>query len=137
MNFIQNIADELGVKIGEVFKLKFPYGVSTAKYRLSDKGLERYREGEWQCNCHDLFRALLCKQVKIKKLVYIPKIGETYYTFVGKDWLVDSACWMGFAEDYSFLKSGMVFETIEEAKAARAKIYEKLVDERWNDGKIL
>lgn len=123
-NLIPEIAEMLGVKIGEEFKIK-GYGELTCKI-TDDKGLmaaDDSSETGW-IPANALFLVLLNGKDEIIKLPWKPKAGEQYYSFGGRFfgdptvWIVVDVIWQGLAYDVAMFDKGWVYHTKEEAKAA-------------------
>ena len=82
MNYMKQVAEMLGVELGEEFELKdIDTGdVCNGKYRLSERGLEycdNY-DGEWFGS--GLLNSLLIGNDEIVKLPYKPKVGDKAWT---------------------------------------------------------
>lgn len=112
-NLIPKIAEMLGLKLGEKFKLKDDSGI----YELNLGGL--YRDS---VSDQDTFIGLVSGNVEVVKLPWKPKHLERYWTFtqMGKNeqWSVTTRPWFGTPEDISMLKVGWVYHSYKEAQAA-------------------
>ncbi|WP_417577942.1 hypothetical protein [Phascolarctobacterium succinatutens] len=123
-NLIPQIAQMLGVEIGEKFQIK-EYGERI--YRFANSGLQLiYDNGVRNLNTttNMALSGLLSGEFEIVKLPWKPKKGDVYYTFEllwGK-WVVRSLWWAGVPCNYALLDKGWVFRTKEEAKAALPKV---------------
>lgn len=123
-NLIPQIAQMLGVEIGENFQIK-EYGERI--YRFANSGLQLiYDNGVRNLNTttNMALSGLLSGEFEIVKLPWKPKKGDVYYTFEllwGK-WVVRSLWWAGVPCNYALLDKGWVFRTKEEAKAALPKV---------------
>lgn len=121
-NLIPQIAQMLGVEIGEDFKIK---GYTEQTYRFDADGLKVI----YSCLMKKTFANamlgnLLAGKVEIVKLPWKPKKGDAYYTFEifrGK-WVVRSLWWTGAPCTYALLDKGWVFRTKEEAEDALPKV---------------
>lgn len=120
-NFIPQIAEILGLQLGEEFKVK---GYGEVTYMLTNEGLmatDDDQEKEWT-PANVLFVALLTGTEEIVKLPWKPRKGDVYYTFVrtGIDctYTLISYQWDGCVIDIALLKAGWVFRTRQEAEAA-------------------
>ena len=118
-NLIPQIAQMLGVELGEEFKIEG----DNRTYRFNFDGLhsgEYVAEDEDDAMLHDL----LCGKVEIVKLPWKPKKGDAYFTFViiGDKWGVGSLHWDGFPNEYAMLGKGWIYRTCEEAQAALPKV---------------
>lgn len=110
---IPKIAEMLGLKLGEKFKIKDDSGI----YELNLGGL--YRDS---VSDQDTFIELVSGNVEVVKLPWKPKHLERYWTFtqMGKNeqWSVTTRPWFGTPEDISMLKVGWVYHSYKEAQAA-------------------
>lgn len=123
-NLIPQIAQMLGVEIGEEFKIK-EYGERI--YRFDNSGLQLiYDNGVRNLNitANMAFNSLLSGDIEIVKLPWKPKKGDGYYTFeIFRDkWVVRSVWWTGEPCNYALLDKGWVFRTKEEAEDALTKV---------------
>ena len=114
-NLIPEIAQMLGVELGEEFKIEG----DNRTYWFDLDGLhsgEYVAEDEDDAMLHDL----LCGEVEIVKLPWKPKEGEDYYTFGGSDgsWRVSQQHWTCHPFDLALFEKGWVYRTRAEAKAA-------------------
>lgn len=121
-NLISQIAQMLGVELGEEFKIK-GYG-ETSFMITDDKGLmatDDEPETGWE-PVNTLFAVLLNGDAEIVKLPWKPKKGEKYWGFwysqLNDAWLVILYTWSNNPDDFAFYKAGWVFRTKKEAKAA-------------------
>lgn len=120
VSLIPQIAQMLGVEIGEKFKVK---GYNEPTYRFDADGLKesfsnRPKE-EWTF-ANAALGSLLAGDIEIVKLPWEPKNGAYYYTFSissGK-WIVRPSWWIDSPNEYALLDKGWVYSTKEEATAA-------------------
>ena len=121
-NLIPQIAQMLGVEIGEDFKIK---GYTEQTYRFDDDGLKViYSYLMKKTFANVMLGSLLAGKAEIVKLPWKPKKGDGYYTFEifrGK-WVVRSLWWTGAPCSYALLDKGWVFRTKEEAEDALTKV---------------
>lgn len=121
-NLIPQIAQMLGVEIGEDFKIK---GYTEQTYRFDDDGLKViYSYLMKKTFANVMLGSLLAGKVEIVKLPWKPKKGETYFTFdrIGNKWSTNSYWWGDFPDEYALLDKGWVFRTKEEAEDALPKV---------------
>lgn len=119
-NLIPQIAQMLGVEIGEDFKIK---GYTEQTYRFDADGLKesfsnRPKE-EWTF-ANAALGSLLAGKLEIIKLPWKPKIGAYYYTFSissGK-WIVRPSWWIDSPNEYALLDKGWVYRSQAEAEDA-------------------
>ena len=125
-NLIPEIAQMLGVEIGEEFKVLHKVGFEiicnfTQEGLFVDKGCSgRYNK--------ELLADIICGKVEIVKLPWKPNKGETYYTFdrMGDKWCTNSYWWGGFPDEYALLDKGWIYRTEKEAEAALPKVAKEM-----------
>ena len=118
-NLIPQIAEMLGVELGEEFKI----GNNSARFWFDLDGLH---SEEFETADLTLYR-LACGKAEIVKLPWKPKEGQTVYSFysVGFDGVlkVVDFIWVNDIITFQALaKAGWIFPTREEAKAALPKV---------------
>ena len=116
-NLIPQIAQMLGVELGEEFKVEG----DNRTYWFDLDGLhsgEYVAEDEDDAMLHDL----LCGEVEIVKLPWKPKQDETFYTFgihaTENKWVVVSVKWWDNVKNLALYKIGWVYRSQAEAEAA-------------------
>lgn len=119
-NLIPQIAQMLGVEIGEDFKIK---GYIEPIYRFDADGLK----ASYSCLMQKRFTfanamlsSLLAGKVEIVKLPWKPKNGEEYYTFTlstGK-WIVCRQSWTNHPIDFALLDKGWIYHSKKGAEDA-------------------
>lgn len=125
-NLIPQIAEMLGVALGEAFKIKGEDELMT--YRFNSDGLQvTYGDGIEipYISTNPAFVALLNGTDEIVKLPWKPKKREEYYSFdftCKNYWVVDSYVWLNSPRDYALLGKGWVYRTEVEAQAALPKV---------------
>lgn len=120
-NLIPQIAEMLGVALGEEFKVKGDDYELT--YIFTDDGLKITYAGGIeisQVSTNSAFVALVIGEDEIVKLPWKPKKGEDYYTFGGSDgsWRVSQQHWTCHPFDLALFEKGWVYRTRAEAEAA-------------------
>lgn len=123
-NLIPQIAEMLGVEIGEEFKVKDEDALT---YRFTDDELKVTYDGGVEVSnisTNSAFVALVEGQDEVVKLSWKPKKGDVYFTFglLGDKWVVRSLWWGGFPEEYALLDKGWVYHTGEAAESALPEI---------------
>lgn len=121
-NLIPQIAQMLGVALGEEFKIK-EYNNQT--YRFDADGLKTSFDNrpkkEWTF-ANTALGSLLAGKLEIVKLPWKPKLNERYWTFMssleGGKLYVLNYMWDNSVIDVALHKVGWVFRTREEACAA-------------------
>ena len=128
-NLIPIIAKELGVEIGEEFKLA---GSPTIKYRFTNDQLKaQYTVDDgWETSM-----ALINKlgDVVVIKLPFEPKMGEYYWTYNSDNFSIVEHYWNGFVAEYCKKACGCVFRTKEAALAARPEKFKELTGREWQE----
>lgn len=122
-NLIPQIAQMLGVELGEEFKIK---GREGAIYKFIVDGLLVSDDDAEKVytTAHMPLVGLVRGDIEIVKLPWKPKKGEYYYTFelLGDKWVVRSSWWGGFPNEYALLDKGWVYRTCEKAQAVLPKV---------------
>ena len=120
-NLIPQIAQMLGVELGEKFKIKGEDELMT--YRFNSDGLQvTYGDGIElsYISTNSAFVDLVNGKDEIVKLPWKPKECEDYYTF-GKSfgkWSVLKSHWSNHPFDLALLDKGWIFRTYDEAETA-------------------
>lgn len=127
-NLIPVIAKELGVEIGEEFKL------DGLKYRFTDTQLEvlSYPTKTWVMST---IKFNYLNTTKVIKLPYEPKVNDVYWTYAMDDFEPVSVVWLNYATDYTRKLTGTVFRTKEETIEARPAKYKELTGKDWDEVK--
>ena len=118
-NHIAEVAQMLGVKIGETFKLTDDTdGDYHRYYQFTDKkGFETSIDGlKWETAAAVVLRGILMGDIRIVKLPWKPKMEEKYYIPSIFDWdFYKYNFWLNDECDEKYYKRGLVFKTKEEA----------------------
>ena len=127
-NLIPQIAEMLGVEIGEEFEVKGNKGLV---YKFVDDELivnSTDDRGSSGITAHMTLVSLLKGKREIIKLPWKPKKGETYYTFelLGDKWVVRPVWCGGFPNDYALFDKGWAYRTRTEAEASLPAVAEEL-----------
>lgn len=127
-NLIPQIAQMLGVELGEAFKVK---GDDETTYIFTDDGLKLTYDGGIgivEISSDVAFAALVNGKDEIVKLPWKPKKGEDYYTFGGSDgsWRVSQQHWTCHPFDLALFEKGWVYRTRAEAEAALPAVAEEM-----------
>lgn len=121
-NLIPQIAQMLGVELGEEFKIK---GREGAIYKFIVDGLLVSDDDAEKVytTAHMPLVGLVRGDIEIVKLPWKPRKGDVYYSFalLGDKWVVRSSWWGGFPNEYALLDKGWVYRTCEKAEAALPK----------------
>lgn len=123
-NLIPQIAEMLGVELGEEFKIK---GYEEWFYKFDNDRVLMFKHNDdvkmpvTPVSVYVAFLALLRGECEIIKLPWKPKIFDTYWTFKAAHinvWCITDARWTNNPNDVAALKEGWVYRTREEAEAA-------------------
>ena len=133
-NLIPIIAKELGVEIGEEFKLTN----YDSKWRFVENNLQFFNvfgpeeDHGWLNALDATLKRVITGELKIIKFPFKPELNETYWTYsCGKYWWVCSTTWCDSASDYCRRACGCAFRSKQEALAARPAKYEELTGKEW------
>lgn len=78
MNYMEQVAEMLGVELEEVFGIKGHSPIH--RYRITESGVEYHDITErWYSLSPDLLNKILTGQCEIKKLPWEPATGEDYF----------------------------------------------------------
>lgn len=132
MNYYKQIAEMLGVKLEEEFKLK-PSCLEkpwNSLYRFSTDGLEnKYSDGAWVKCEKGAIDQILIGQTEVIKIPWKPKKGEAYWHY-SKGWeQATFRNWEGTLDDLCTWKCGSCFRTEEEANTKGKEIMEAIQKE--------
>lgn len=120
-NYMQDVANILGVELGEEFKLD---GRET-KYKFTENGLYFYAPDGW-CQCSNVMLPKILKgELEIVKLPWQPKRGDEYYYPACNFKDVFSTNWTYSVVDFAYKEAGLIFKTYEECEAALPALRKK------------
>ena len=138
-NYMQQIADMLGVELGEVFYVIWERNSnSKQKFALSDDGLYQIAyagfEEEFGVKSDKVLMRILTGEAKIIKRPWKPDANGDYYKvykFNDERVYVEHVRWLGAgnSENLADWKIGNCFETEEEAKTKGLSIIEQIESE--------
>ena len=122
-NLIPQIAEMLGLKLGEEFKIDTS---GDDIFKITESGVwmrKSIDKEEWLEKPFEF--VMLCNgDAEIIRLPWKPKKGDVCYTFEllwGK-WVVHSLWWAGVPCNYALLDKGWIYRTKAEAEAALPKV---------------
>lgn len=116
MNYMEQIAHMLGVKLDEHFDIANTKGkIVTKDLWLTKNGLEQKGMDGSMVLPHVL-NMLLVGDWVVYKQPWKPKLNERYY-FINCTGNIDYLWWIGSTEDHAMYKLGKVYRTEEEAEA--------------------
>lgn len=133
-NLIPEIAKMLGVELGEEFKVesrggsKYICNFTIEGLFVHDSFLQDGSSGNFD---KELLAHIVCGDVKVIKLPWKPKEGQTVYSFYARGISsvleVISFVWVGSVVSHQALvKAGWVYKTRAEAEAALPKVAAEL-----------
>lgn len=137
-NLIPIIANELGVEIGEEFKLKLLNGTMWRNadskilvFRFTKNHLEYRLENSesWVDAPASVLGTIVTDDSEAIKLPFEPKCGEEYWTYDGYNehpWVICKETWDDSAWDYIYKYAGCIFRTQKEALEALPVKYKEL-----------
>lgn len=117
-NLIPQIAEMLGVALGEEFKVVYKTRFEIiCNFTLAGLFVHKGDSGKYE---KEPLADIICGKAAIVKLPWEPKKRETYYSFKLLDdkWAVRPSWWGGFPNEYALLDKGWVYRTRAEAEAA-------------------
>lgn len=119
-NLIPQIAEMLGVELGEEFKIK---GYDELIYKFANDGLRFTGDNglrNFDATANVALTALLNGKDEIVKIPWKPKMYEEYWTFgkLGKQWIVGTLIWKELPYEILLLGKGWVYRTRAEAETA-------------------
>ncbi len=120
-NLIPQIAQMLGVELGEEFKIKGDKDFEHKTFYLTIRGLkvklDQYPKKELPAMA--ALDSLLFGDTEIVKLQWKPKEGEDYYSFgCYHKWCIWQQQWSNHPFDLALLEKGWIYRTRKEAEAA-------------------
>lgn len=127
-NLIPQIAQMLGVELGEEFRIKGDKDFEHKTFYLTIRGLkaklDQYPKKELPAMA--ALDSLLFGDTEIIKLSWKPKKGEKYWGFwyssLNDAWLVLLYTWGNNPADFALYKAGWVYRSKKEAEAALPKV---------------
>lgn len=133
-NLMPEVAELLGVKLGESFAIKT--GESIFRARITTSGLHINYDSILQPDRNNLLCGLLQGLYAILRPSWEPKEGEQYWTisFVKNRYpFVESYIWNSDDIDFMKLKFGIAYRTKAEAEAHMSEDYEKLTGKKLHE----
>ena len=136
MNHAREIANMLGLEIGEKFTIKGHPDYGT--FWFVDDQSEGWRElwkvdlekgfYDAEIEINDTLEQLLAGFYEVEKMPWKPRTGEKYY-IPAKGGMCTSIMWGDSSVDMAFWNAGMCFQTQEEAETKGAEVIKKLIKE--------
>ena len=115
MNYMKEVANILGVEIGDKFKIDANGFDSNYNYYFTNNGIIIDKDG-YACASNDVLCALISGKYSIKRKPWKPDIDENYYAVdetgcpMCEQWYEDSI-------DINYYKLGNCYRTKQEAEA--------------------
>ena len=135
MNLTPMIAKELGVEVGEEFKVSI-FKLSLWKFDSYKGLLVKHNEmQDWVEACGEQYMKLLNGFYQIEKLPFEPKKEEKYWYVWWNSQYIETTYtfWQGEVSNFSDKYCGNCFRTEAEAEAHKYEIYEKLTGRKWEE----
>ncbi len=120
MNYMKQVAEMLGVELGEEFHIKEVASGEVVKneYRITENTLECHYPDGWNVSTiGNAWGKFFTGELKIVKKPWKPKYDEGYYFINMTSASVFDDIWADHAADVLRWKLGNVFRTREEAEA--------------------
>ena len=131
MKYWEQIAEMLGVELGEEFSVKDckTNELNTSRYKITqEEGIMYSMDGEKWCRSA-LLQSIINGSYSIVKLPWKPKKGEAYWHY-SKGWeQATFPKWEGTLDDLCTWKCGSCFRTEEEANTKGKEIMEAIQKE--------
>lgn len=136
-NYAKQIAEMLGLEIGEEFGIKGHPGMGTFWFvddnSMGLRDLLDYDPGpemfELDFEPEGLLEQILTGFYEVEKLPWKPKDGEEYWAFTSEYCSAIEATWCGHQIDFLSWKAGICFRTKEEAETKGKEIMEQIKKE--------
>lgn len=130
-NLIPQIAEMLGLQLGEEFKVVSKEG-NEQICNFTMAGLFEHDNKESGSYNKELLAEIVCNNAEIVKMPWKPKEGESFYTFTAAygEWSVSLDVWAEEPCNYALLDKGWIYRTEKEAKAALPAVLKELSERR-------
>lgn len=128
---ISKIAEMLGVKVNEEFRINMSYDM----YRLTKQGLEnKHSDSTWQASGEeDLRNILFNDETKVIYPFQPPsRIGEVYFYPDFIEWTIAEKKWKDDAADNLLRKMGLAFAKKENAISFLIRMEKVIANERFS-----
>lgn len=131
MNYYKQIAEMLGVELGEEFSLKNNYSgnINRSRYKITQEEGLMYSIGSKEWKRSTILLSIFSEDFNVVKLPWKPKLGEQYWYYsIAWGTSIESKWACGFGE-LAFWKIGNCFRTKEEAETKGKEILEAIQKE--------
>ena len=131
MNYYKQIAEMLGVELGEEFSLKGNYTgeINRPRYKITQEEGLMYSIGSEEWKRSIILLSIINGAYSIVKLPWKPKNGDAYWNWATDVELAQFKRWNGVSTDFACWKLGNCFETSEEAQSKGKEIMEQIQKE--------
>lgn len=118
-NLIPQIAEMLGVELGEEFKVVSKEG-NEQICNFTMAGLFEHDNKESGSYNKELLAEIVCNNAEIVKLPWKPKMYEKYWTFdkLGQKWIAVCSSWEKCPYEILLFDKGWIYRSRAEAEAA-------------------
>lgn len=120
-NLIPQIAEMLGLQLGEEFKVVSKEG-NEQICNFTMAGLFEHDNKESGSYNKELLAEIVCNNAEIVKMPWKPKQDETFYTFgihaTEDKWVVVSCKWWDNVKNLALYRLGWIYRSQKEAEAA-------------------
>ena len=130
MNKMKEVAQLLGVELGEKFKIAGINGVFNNTYAIAESGLKDCINNAL---CPEILSYILVGTYEIIKIPFKPKYDEEYWYYSSYYNRTINCKWANTTGDYCYHKLGNCFRTEHEAETKGKEIMEKIMKEYEHD----
>lgn len=130
MTYYKQIAEMLGVELGEEFRLKSNSSgvLNRVRYKITQEGL-MYSVERVKWLRSTLLLSIFSEDFSVVKLPWKPKYNELYWKWGTRSEFADYSHWNDSSSDFLSWKMGNCFKTEEEAKTKGKEIMEAIQKE--------
>lgn len=134
MNLIPTIAKELGVEVGEEFKVT---RYNNVVFRFDETSLQFFATltNDWREVSDELYKMIMKGNTEVERLPFEPKEGEKYWYVCWNNSEIDTTYthWDSVVSNWADKYCGNCFRTETEAEKHKYEIYEKLTGRKWEE----
>lgn len=130
MNYYKQVAEMLGVELGEEFSLKDnkTNELNESRYKITQEGIMYSIDRKKWVRSVSLM-SIINGSYSVVKLPWKPKDGDAYWKWATYLELAQFKRWNGSSTDFACWKLGNCFKTSEEAQSKGKEIMEKIEKE--------
>lgn len=131
MNYYKQIAEMLGVELGEEFRLKEnkTKNIVRPRYKITQEEGLMYSVNRNEFDRSTILISIINGSYSVVKLPWKPKNDETYWWYSMRSKTSNSCIFTGSTSDLIFWKAGNCFKTEKEAQSKGGEIIEALLKE--------